>query len=340
MCRFPGIRFLVPFVLLVFFLAACSAKAESPKILDLDVNIQTDRYANQFTARVRVSNSNSLSKAPTIVFVVPAEVAAFVNGLDQVSEVLTRLPSGVRSSTSTDQAFAGIMMPVIDAPGLYYATLIIDAIFQPSRQTDLLSKIKTTAIVFDSSGKETDRRSTFLTPEMILRNAPPQEDVRIATKLVPTLEEQVVKIKPTAASPRELKMIDKGNLNRATTTGTLDSYTAHQYRYSKKPSGGYEYVAFALYRISGDIDPYLTVTVNGKAVYKNDNSYLADKNPGAARLPEDGYFCTQRGAKKPVIFDLIVRSANGKEQGEYKLSLDLINSRASADKCVQVFGDN
>lgn len=328
-------------LLLTIFLTACSFKTEPPKILDLDVEVQADRYANQVTAKVRVSNPDRLSQAPTIVFVMPAEVAGFVYGIDQVSEVLTRLPSGVRSSTQTDQGFAGIMLPTSGQPGEYSAALNIDPSFQPSQQTGLLSRIRTTAIVYASDGKETDRRSILLSPEMVLRNAPPEEQGLVPTELVSSEATLVVEVEgePTAASPHDWQIIDMGEIHHATTTGTVGPYTAHQYRYTKQPSGGYEYVGFALYQISGDLDPYLTVTVNRKTVFENDNSYLADEDPGAARLPDDGFFCTERGAKEPVIFDLLVRSAKPEQQGDYKLSLILLGSRASAEDCVQVFGD-
>lgn len=133
-------------------------------------------------------------------------------------------------------------------------------------------------------------------------------------------------------SSSELEQVDMGEIQRPTTLGYLEKGEAHVYTYVRESSGGYATVSFALTRESGSLDPYLTVKVDGRTLVENDDSYLAEDFPGAARAPEHWYFCVDRGAPA-VTFEVIVRDASGKGSGDYELSTSINASIRDAGNC-------
>jgi hypothetical protein len=133
----------------------------------------------------------------------------------------------------------------------------------------------------------------------------------------------------------EPQTIAMGALSSATTSENIQPGESHLYTFTKQSSGGYEYVAFALERTSGSFDPYLIVSVNGDVIGQNDDSYLSEDSPGAARVPENNFFCVDRAAPD-VTFEITVRDADGSGSGSYDLILVLMSSRASDDNCALV----
>jgi LysM repeat protein len=167
---------------------------------------------------------------------------------------------------------------------------------------------------------------------------PIEEEVAEATE-APTEEMEEPALEPTEGEEEGDAVVRTymGPITRGTMRGTLRPGEEHVYTYVAESSGGYNYYAFALIAADGDLDPFLYVHV-GNSTFMNDNSYLAEEYPGAARVPPDSAFCTEPSQHSyEVPFEIIVRDARGTGEGDYELDLVYINSRASGEGCSQIF---